>query len=155
MRLVPVFTLVVLLLVACGESLSVEQKIIETLQTMELTAEAGEHFKFMGHITDSFQAQQGSMDRRGFHRFMIFQINQNRRLQATFFPIYVRESGENMASAHFRLLVTGGGGLLPENGQFFEVETQWLLQGGDWMLDEANWEIAQLPDLPSPRNPNR
>ena len=149
MRFVPHITLIALLLVACGENLSVEQKIIATLQSMEETAEAGEHFKFMGHVTDSFRAQQGTMDRREFHRFMIFQINQHRRLHATFFPIYVNESGEDKASAHFRLLVTGGGNLLPESGQLFEVETQWLLDGGDWMLDEANWEVAQLPELPS------
>jgi len=150
MRFVLNSTLIALLLVACTESLSVEQKIIATLQTMEETAEAGEHFKFMGHITESFRAQQGSMDRRGFHRFMIFQINRHRRLQATFFPIHVRETGVDMASAHFRLLVTGGGNLLPESGQLFDVETQWLLEGGDWMLEEASWKPAQLPDIPTP-----
>jgi len=152
MKLVLHATLIALLLVGCGEKLSVEQKIIATLQIMEETAEAGEHFKFMGHISDSFHAQQGSMDRREFHRFMIFQINQHRRLHATFFPIYVRESSDDTASANFRLLVTGGGGLLPESGQLFEVKTQWLLEGGDWMLDEANWEVTQMPDLPTPGN---
>ena len=154
MRLVLHAIPIVVLLVACGESLSVEQKIIATLQTMEEKAEAGEHFKFMGHVSDSFSAQQGSMDRHEFRRFMILQIAQHRRLYATFFPIYVRESGEDTASAHFRLLLTGGGGLLPESGQLFEVETQWLLDGGDWMLDAASWEVAQLPDIPTPANPN-
>jgi len=135
-------------LVACGDSRSVEQKIIATLHTMEEAAEAGEHLNFMGHITDSFRAQQGSMDRREFHRFMIFQINQHRRLYATFFPIRVREAGEDKASANFRLLLTGGGNLLPESGRLFDVETRWLLQGGDWMLDEANWAIPRLPEMP-------
>jgi len=152
MRFVLHITLVALLLVACGKDLSVEQEIIAAIQSMEERAEAGEHFQFMGHISDDFRAQQGSMSRLEFHRFMIFQINQHRRLHANFFPIHVRESGETMASAHFRLLVTGGGNLLPESGQVFDVETQWLLEGGDWMLSEANWEVARLPDLPTPRN---
>jgi len=141
--------LAALLLTACGEKLSVEQQIIATLQVMEEAAEQGEHFEFMGHVADSFSGQYGSMDRREFHRFMIFQINQNRRLHAQFFPIYVQESGKDLASAHFKLLVTGGGGLLPESGRLFEVETQWLRDGSDWMLEKADWEAVQLPDIPT------
>src|SRR5210317_599822 len=88
-----------LLMVACGDNLSVEQQIIATLRNMEEAAEQGEHFEFIGYVADSFKGQQGSMDRREFHRFMIFQINQNRRLRAQFFPIFVDDSGENLAAA--------------------------------------------------------
>jgi hypothetical protein len=149
MRLAFSAALAVLLLVACGEKLSVEQQIIATLQVMEEAAEQGEHFEFMGYVANSFSGQYGSMDRREFHRFMIFQINQNRRLHAQFFPIYVQESGKDLASAHFKLLVTGGAGLLPESGRLFEVETQWLRDGSDWMLEKADWEAVQLPDIPT------
>ena len=149
MRLALSAVLAALLLAACSEKLSVEQQIIATLQVMEEAAEQGEHFEFMGQVADSFNGQYGSMDRREFHRFMIFQINQNRRLHAQFFPIYVRETGKNQASAHFKLLVTGGAGLLPESGQLFEVETQWLLDGSDWLLEKADWEAVQLPDIPT------
>lgn len=148
MRLAFSAALVMLSLLACSGKLSVEQQIIATLRNMEAAAEEGEHFEFMNHVADSFGGQQGSMDRREFHRFMIFQINQNRRLHAQFFPIHVKESDDNRASAHFKLLVTGGGGLLPESGQLFEVETQWLRDGGDWLLDKADWEAVQLPDIP-------
>lgn len=147
MRLVFSAALAAFLLVACGEKLSVEQQIIATLQVMEEAAEQGEHFEFMGYVANSFSGQYGSMDRREFHRFMIFQINQNRRLHAQFFPIYVQESGKDLASAHFKLLVTGGAGLLPESGRLFEVETQWLRDGNDWMLEKADWEAVQLPDI--------
>lgn len=132
------------LLVACGRELSVEQQVIATLRNMELAAEQGEHFEFMDYIADSFKSQQGSMDRREFHRFMIFQINQNRRLQAQFLPIFVKETGENRASANFKILVTGGGGLLPERGQLFEVDTAWIRADDDWLLDNANWKPVSL-----------
>jgi len=137
------------LLVACGEELTVEQQVIATLRDMEVAAEAGEHFEFMTYVADSFEGQLGSMDRNAFHRFMIFQINQHRRLQAQFFPIHVQETDEYRATANFRLLVTGGGGLLPESGQVFEVETAWLADGDDWQLTRANWEPTQLPDIPT------
>jgi hypothetical protein len=146
MRLALKLSLLGLLLVACGNELSVEQQIIATLRNMEYAAEEGEHFEFMGYLADSFSGQQGSMDRREFHRFMIFQINRNRRLQAQFFPIYVQEAGIDQATAQFKILVTGGAGLLPERGQLFAVETHWRRLDGDWMLDEANWEAVNLPD---------
>ena len=143
MRLALSTVLVTLLLAACGEKLSVEQQIIATLELMEEAAEQGEHFEFMGYVADSFNGQYGSMDRREFHRFMIFQINQHRRLQAQFFPIHVQETGKDQASAFFNLLVTGGGGLLPDSGQLFEVETHWLRSGGDWKLEKADWDAVQ------------
>ncbi len=133
-----------LLLVSCGDELSVEQQVIATLRNMEDAAEQGQHLEFMGFVADTFSAQDGTMDRRDFHRFMIFQINQNRRLQAQLFPVSVRQGEDSRASAYFKLLVTGGGGLLPDNGQLFEVETFWIQQGGDWLLDEANWEPVRL-----------
>jgi hypothetical protein len=136
------------LLTGCSGDPSVEQQIIATLRAMEEAAEAGEHFKFMGHVSDGFKGQQGSMDQREFHRFMIFQINQHRRLQAQFFPIHVRETGADQASANFNLLVTGGGNLLPESGQVFAVQTRWQWEGGDWLLEYADWEPVNLPDIP-------
>jgi len=149
MRLATGFVIALLLLTACGNEFTVEQQVIATLRNMEYAAEEGQHLEFMTYVADSFGAQQGSMDRREFHRFMIFQINQNRRLQAQFFPIFVTETGEGTASAYFRILVTGGAGLLPESGQLFEVETSWLRDGGDWDLTEADWEPVHLPDLPT------
>lgn len=143
------FALAGLLLAACSESLTVEQQIIATLRDMEVAAEAGEHFDFMTYVADDFQGQLGSMDRNAFHRFMIFQINQHRRLQAQFFPIHVKETGADQATANFSLLVTGGGGLLPDSGQVFEVDTAWFRDGGDWLLTRADWEPAELPDVPS------
>lgn len=138
-----------LLLTGCGAELTVEQQIIATLRDMEVAAEAGEHLEFMTFVADDFQGQQDVMDRRDFHRFMIFQMNQHRRLQARFFPIHVQETGTGRASADFNLLVTGGGSLLPESGRVFAVETAWLDDDGDWLLIGANWKPVNLPDIPS------
>jgi len=146
MRLVLAAALSVLLLAACKENLSVEQHIIANLRAMEEAAEQGEHFEFMAYVSESFSGQYASMDRRSFHRFMIFQLNQKRRLHAQFFPIRVQEVSEQQASAQFGLLVTGGNGLLPDSGQFFNVKTNWVLEDGDWLLSTADWEVARLPD---------
>jgi len=144
--------LIVLSLLSCGQKLTVEQQVIATLRNMESAAEEGRHLDFMENVADDFSARQGAMGRLEFHRFMIFQINQHRRLQAQFFPIFVTETGADSASAHFKLLVTGGAGLLPESGQLFDVETGWIRDGGDWLLASADWEPVNLPDLATPSN---
>lgn len=141
----------VLCLTGCGESLTVEQQVIATLRNMEAAAENGEHFEFMAYVADNFDAQQGEMDRRAFHRFMIFQMNQHRRLRSQLFPIRVNEISAELANAEFRVLVTGGGGLLPESGQLFDVVTQWLREDGDWMLSRATWEAVYLTGQPASR----
>ena len=141
----------IVLLSGCGESLTVEQQVIATLRNMEAAAENGEHFEFMGYVADTFDAQNGEMDRRAFHRFMIFQMNQHRRLRSQLFPIRVNEISAELANAEFRVLVTGGGGLLPESGQLFDVVTQWVREGGDWMLNRAQWEAVYLPGQPASR----
>lgn len=136
-----------MLLTACGEELSVEQQVIATLESMEQSAEEGRHLDFMSHVADDFSGQYGGMDRRGFHRFMIFQMSENRRLQAQLFPIRVRENNNAGASASFKILVTGGAGLLPDRGQLFAVKTDWVRDGSDWLLSVAEWEPVDL-ELP-------
>ena len=91
MRLIILAMLTGLLLAGCGDEPSVEQQIISTIRTMEEAAENGEHLEFITYVAESFEGQQGSMARRDFHRFMIYQINQHRRLRAQFFPISVRD----------------------------------------------------------------
>jgi len=137
--------LAALLVTACGEELSVEQQVIASLESMEKSAEEGRHLDFMSYVADDFRGQYGGMDRREFHRFMIFQMSENRRLHAQFFPIRVKQTDEDQASAHFNILVTGGGGLLPDRGQLFEVETAWIRDGSDWLLSVADWEPVDLP----------
>lgn len=132
------------LLVGCGAELSVDQQVIASLEQMEESAEEGRHLDFMSFVADGFSGQYGGMDRREFHRFMIFQMNETRRLHAQLFPIHVKETGEGQASAQFNILVTGGGGLLPDRGQLFEVETAWVRDGSDWLLSQANWEPVEF-----------
>ncbi len=136
--------LAMLLLTGCRQELSVEQQVIASLEQMEQSAEEGRHLDFMGYVADDFSGQLGGMDRREFHRFMIFQMSENRRLHAQLFPIHVKETGESQASAKFKILVTGGGGLLPDRGQLFAVETDWVRDGSDWLLSKADWEPVDL-----------
>jgi hypothetical protein len=126
-------------LVACGPKSTVEEQIEANIAAMEAAGEAGERGAFMEHVADGFEAREGRMTRDDFRRFLFLQINQQRRIRAQLFPITVEEQGPNLAEARFNVLVTGGAGLIPDDGQLFSVRTAWVLEGGDWLLWRADW----------------
>jgi len=129
----------VMALAACGAEPSVEQQIIGAIREMEARIEAGEPRAFMAWLSSDFSAQNGSMSREQVRALLITQLNRYQRLQGQLLPILVEETGADTASALFKALVTGGSGWLPENGQVFEFETQWIRENGDWLLQTANW----------------
>ena len=139
-----------LLLSACGKAPTVQQQIVASLEAMETAAEEGRPLDLMGHVSKQFKGQQGGMQRADFQRYMLLQLNKNRRMYANFFPITVTVTpdvvGAPEATARFRLLVTGGNGLLPDQGRLFDVQTNWIREGGDWMLIGADWKVAQIAE---------
>jgi hypothetical protein len=126
-------------LAGCGPSGTVEEQIEANIAAMEAAGEAGERGAFMDHVADGFEAQEGRMTREDFRRFLFLQLNQQRRLRAQLFPITVETRGPNLAEARFSVLLTGGGGLIPDEGELFSVRTEWVLEGGDWLLWRADW----------------
>ena len=134
-----VFLAAVLGLVACAPGGTVAEQIEANIAAMEAAGEAGERGAFMDFVADGFEAQEGGMTRDDFRRFLFLQFNQQRRIRAQLFPITVVEQGPNLAEARFNVLVTGGAGLIPDDGQLFSVRTAWVLEGGDWLLWRADW----------------
>ncbi len=138
--------ILLVLLSACSQPLTLEQQIISTIRTMEEKVEAGERRPFMKHIAEDFTAQNGSMNRDQARALMIMQLNRYKRLQAQLFPIRVSSTGDDSARAVFRALVTGGPGWIPESGQLYEFETHWRLTDGEWLLRNANWNPVPLDE---------
>ena len=62
---------------------------------------------------------------------------------ATLGPVEVELRGDADAVARFNMLATGGsGGLLPERGQVYAVETGWRRVDGEWRLRSARWQAG-------------
>ncbi|KAA9132002.1 hypothetical protein F3N42_07475 [Marinihelvus fidelis] len=121
---------------------SVEDQVRATIDAMETAAEEGAPIAFMGHVAEDFEGRNGQMQRQDFMRFMTLQINRHSRIRAQLFPITVTDDGGNFATATFKVLVTGGGSLIPEEGQVYDVETTWIREGGDWLLWRADWRVV-------------
>jgi len=134
--------LALLLLVGCGPAGSVEEQIKANIDAMEVAAERGERGGFMDYLAEGFSGQSGGMTRDDFARYLFLQINERRRVQARLFPVDVEAQGPNLAVARFNVLLTGGAGLIPDDGQLFSVETEWVLEDGDWLLWRADWQAV-------------
>lgn len=147
------FTLIVLLsllalhTISCSKPLSVEQLIISKIRTIEAQFEDGERRRFMNNIAEDFRAQSGRMNRQQLQAFVVLQLNRYKDLNARLFPITVQEISETEATAQFKALLTGGSGLIPENGQLYAFTTHWRLEDDEWLLVAANWKTASMGDL--------
>ncbi len=136
-----------LMLAACSPELTVQQRLIANIRTMETHIEAGERRPFMNFVTEDFQAQGGQMGREQLNAFVLLQLRQHQALHAQLFPIQVIQLTATTAQARFRALVTGGPGWLPDSGQLFQITTGWRLEDEQWLMNSASWEPVYLEDV--------
>ncbi len=133
-------TLLIAAISACSPPPTVSQQIIAAIHEMETLIENSEHRKFISHVAEDFDGQDGQLNRQQLRALVIYQLNQHQRLHAQLFPINVDETGEETASATFRALITGGPRFIPDQGQLYDFETLWRYEGGEWLLTSANWD---------------
>lgn len=91
-------------------------------------------------LADDFIGNDG-IDRRGARQLAAATFLRHRDVAARFGPVQVEMRGQGSAIARFTVLATGGsGGLLPDSGQVFDVETGWRDVDGEWRLITASWK---------------
>ena len=123
---------------ACSRTLP-EQAVREQVEALQSAIDARDASAMHDVLAPDFIGN-GGMDRGGARQLAVAVFMQHRNVGARLGPVSVQLRNENEATATFSVLATGGnGGLLPENGQLFEVETGWRLVDGDWRLLTARW----------------
>ncbi len=132
---------------ACSPPLTVSQEVIAAIREMETRIENGERRPFMNHVAEDFYGQNKQLNRQQLSGYIFYQLNRHQRLHAQLFPISVKETGEDTASAKFRALITGGPGWILDQGQFYDFETLWRYQDGEWKLTGANWNPVPLDEV--------
>lgn len=119
-----------------------EQALREQLATLQSAIDARDAGAVHDLMAEDFVGN-GGMDRRGARQLAVAVFLQHRDVVAHVGSVSVQLRGDTEATATFSVLATGGnGGLLPNNGQVFEVETGWRLVDGDWRLLNARWTPA-------------
>ena len=127
-----------LIVSACSRS-DPEQAVRAQLEALQQAIDARDAGAVEDLLAEDFIGNEG-MDRRGAKQLAAAVFLRHREIGARLGPVTVELRGEGEAIARFSVLATGGsGGLLPEQGQVYQVQTGWRLQDGDWKLLNASW----------------
>jgi hypothetical protein len=131
--------LLLVAMAACSQA-SPEQAVRLQLEALQSAIDARDAGALNELLAEDFIGNRG-LDRRGARRLAVAVFLQHRYVGAHIGPVTIELRGATDATAKFSVLATGGnGGLLPENGQVFEVETGWRLVDGEWRLLNARWK---------------
>lgn len=129
----------VLLATACSRTPD-EQRIREAIAAMKTAVEARNPRDFMAYVADDFVGRDGGFDRASLHNLLRAQFLRNQSIGVLIGPIDVTLQPPR-ATARMSVTLTGGaGGLLPERGAIYEVETGWKQVDGEWRCLSARWE---------------
>ena len=133
------FGLLCVVTVACSRT-PPEQALRAQVTAMQAAIETRDSRDVHGLLAEDFMGNDG-LDRRGARQLAAATFLRHRDVSARFGPVNIALRGEGDAIARFSVVATGGsGGLLPDSGQVFDVETGWRLVDGEWRLLSAAWK---------------
>ncbi len=134
-----IFAMVLLACVACSRE-SPEHALRLQVDAMQAAMEARDAGDVHALLAEDFVGNDG-LDRHGARQLAAGLFLRHRDIAVRFGPVQVDMRGKGDAVARFTALATGGsGGLFPDSGQVFDVETGWRLVDGQWGLLTANWK---------------
>lgn len=126
---------------ACSND-SPEQAVRQRIDALQAAIDARDAGDIQALLAEDFVGNDG-IDKRGAQQLAAAVFLRHRQVAAKVGPVSVELRGQADAIARFSVLATGGaGGLLPEQGQLYQVETGWRLADGDWQLLNASWTPA-------------
>ncbi len=121
---------------------SPEQAVRQRIDALQAAIDARDAGDIQALLAEDFVGNDG-IDKRGAQQLAAAVFLRHRQVAAKVGPVSVELRGQADAIARFGVLATGGaGGLLPEQGQLYQVETGWRLVDGDWQLLNASWTPA-------------
>jgi hypothetical protein len=119
-----------------------EQAVRQRIDALQAAIDARDAGDIQALLAEDFVGNDG-IDKRGAQQLAAAVFLRHRQVAAKVGPVSVELRGQADAIARFSVLATGGaGGLLPEQGQLYQVETGWRLVDGDWQLLNASWTPA-------------
>lgn len=131
--------LLALVLAACARP-PAEQRLRETVAAMQTAVEAREPRDFLRHVSADFTGNAGQVDREGLHNLLRAVVLRNERIGVVLGPAEIELGGDR---ARLRLSVTltgSAGGLIPERGAVYAIDSGWKQDGGEWRCISATWE---------------
>ncbi|GAA4865627.1 nuclear transport factor 2 family protein [Luteimonas vadosa] len=129
----------VLLLSGCTRGPS-EQALRLALDGLQEAVEDRDAAGIERYLAEDFIGPEG-IDRAGARRLAAVHLMRHGVVGMDVVGPLDLRMGDGHATVRFTAAMTGGqGGLLPESGQVYAVQTGWKFQGGQWLLASADWK---------------
>ena len=129
---------VALFATACTRT-SDEDLIKQALDQAIEAVKARQPKKVVEHLAQDFVGQE-QMRTEDVRRFMIAQFFRNQKINIVTTGLNITIDNAQQAHASFRVVVTGGMDWIPDRLDYYQVETDWVKQDGDWLIRAANWK---------------
>lgn len=126
-------------LLACAKP-APEQALRDTMVQLEQAAISKDGDAFFEHFADDFSGSDG-LDRDNFRRYVQLIWLKHKDIGVQMGPLDVKLM-QDRATVNFTVALSGGQGFIPDQGQVYQVQTGWRLEGEEWLLISATWKPA-------------
>lgn len=133
------FLLIALWLTGCSKTPD-EQLIREAIDEIETAVQDRQTQPVIQRLAEGFRGPQ-DMNVRQVRQLMAAHYFRNRNINVVLAGMRIQINGID-ASVNFNAVVTGGVGTLPDQLQYYDVETVWRKIDGDWRIIRADWSPA-------------
>jgi outer membrane biogenesis lipoprotein LolB len=116
-----------------------EQALRQTVAQMQQAASEKDVSGLMKSVAEDFNGSQG-MDQKQFRQYVSLLWLQHQQIGIQMGPLDVKLTSDDRATVNFTVVLSGGDGLIPNQGQIYQVQTGWRLEGSDWRLISADWK---------------
>jgi hypothetical protein len=131
------FFFAILALSACSREPD-EQLLRETIDQMQKAGESRDIGGVLDHVADDFAGQSASMTRDQLRAYLLAIRMRTTQIGVTRTGLDITLNG-TQAKAEISFLVTDGGQILPNTGQYVRAQTSWRFTDGAWMLTNSDW----------------
>lgn len=133
-------SILLLSLPGCSQEPAIEH-LLQRVDALEQAIEARQVDTAMTMLSADFSTGKGQ-DRKDAHRLLLLHTLRHQTLNVirTQTEASLDSSYADQARVRFNALVTGGQGLLPEQGRSYAVDSRWTFEGGQWYLNHLSWE---------------
>ena len=123
----------------CNDT-SDEDQIEKKIQTLKTAVETEAPNDFIDILDTGFVGNQ-QFSRVLIKKYLIlnFMRHSDIKIRLTHTNIVINKSDTSLATANIKAILTGGKGLLPEQGRLMDIQSHWVKKDNKWVVKIALW----------------
>jgi len=125
---------------SCGETDDLDQ-IKNKINRLQTAVEEEKPEDFIDILDKGFLGNE-HLTKVLIKKYLILNLmrHSNIEVRISHTDIVINKSDPSLASVNIKVLLTGGKGLVPEQGRLMEIKSQWVKYNNEWMVKIARWD---------------